>query len=457
MALDYFYDGQIRNYMLQFLRIFQSIHYSVRNDSDGNPVLKKIPAKFALKDALVGAILSNNSSNTAVSFPQITAYIDNLSVSPNRRQTPNHIDQVDIVEREYDAMNNSYLKTRGATYSAKRFMPVAYDMTMKVEIWTTNDNQKHQIMEQLLVLFNPSIDIQSNTNAVDWSSLTIVELTDTLWSSRSIPIGDTTTTVDSSVLTFNVPIWINPPAKIMKYNIIEQIVTNINHMDEALVRENSDPQTAAMYWSESDLLSRIIVTPGNHLISVDNSKITLLGAYGSLKTDGGLLHDWNALIEDYGTLRPGISQIRLKTSEFIEDFETDIVGTFELDPNEPNKISWAVDPMSLPSNTLPNVKGVIDPNKTYLGTGLPLPTLGDRYIIVGEIRPSNIWGDLTADANDIIVFDGTKWVKIFDASEEENVQFILNLQSGIQYKFVKGVWEYAVNKKYPPGYWRIFL
>ena len=97
---------------------------------------------------------------------------------------------------------------------------------MKTDIWSTNTDQKLQIMEQILVLFNPSLEIQTTNNYVDWTSLSLIELTGTTFSTRSIPQG-IDTEIDVGELTFTMPIWITPPAKVKKLGVIEKIIITI--------------------------------------------------------------------------------------------------------------------------------------------------------------------------------------------------------------------------------------
>jgi hypothetical protein len=58
----------------------------------------------------------------------------------------------------------------------KRIMPVPYNLEMEVNIFTTNSDQTFQILEQLLVLFDPMLQIQKNDAPYDWTKLTTVEL-----------------------------------------------------------------------------------------------------------------------------------------------------------------------------------------------------------------------------------------------------------------------------------------
>ena len=76
------------------------------------------------------------------------------------------------------------------------------------------------------MLFNPSLEIQTTDNYVDWSSLTSVELTGTSFSSRSIPIG-TESEIDIAQLSFTTPIYINMPAKVKKLGIITNVIMSI--------------------------------------------------------------------------------------------------------------------------------------------------------------------------------------------------------------------------------------
>ena len=68
-------------------------------------------------------------------------------------------------------------------------MPVPYTLQMSVDVWTSNTNQKLQLMEQILVLFNPALEIQSTDNYLDWTSLSYIELQNVQFSSRSVPQG----------------------------------------------------------------------------------------------------------------------------------------------------------------------------------------------------------------------------------------------------------------------------
>lgn len=471
MALDYFYDGQMRQYIVQIIRAFSGFQVTFGKNEDGTPKFRVVPVLWATQDRQVAAIINNNSENTALSAPQMSCFITQMEIASDRRQAPNHVDTRHVVEREIDTISNKYLETRGKSYTVERFMPVPYNLTIQLDIWTTNQTQKQQILEQLLVLFNPSIDLQANVNALDWTSLTSMELKTIMWTSRSIPIG-TSTELEISSLTFALPIWLNPPAKVQRQRIIEQIITNITSMDSIDIDANLDPDAAAQNWSRGDVMQRSIVTPGNHCIRVEGNTITLLGANGSPYDSEGKPYSFFYLFDEYyDRYVPGVSRLRLKTNDNLDDVESDIVGVIQIDEEEPNKIHFTVDVTTLPSNTLPAIDGIIDPlvswpvgPTTTLAPKNPMPPLivGQRYMIINDIgSPGNktvAWGEFHAQANDIIEYLGNNlWAVAFDASETKTQHTLLNKKSGKQITWLNGQWVVTLAGVYQPGMWRVAL
>jgi hypothetical protein len=299
-----------------------------------------------------------------------------------------------------DPATHRYTGEMGQTYTVERLIGVPYDITMSVDIWTGNESQKQQLMEQILILFNPSIDLQTGTNPIDWSSLGIVELQDITWDNRSFPMG-TEDDISIATLTFRMPIWLNPPAKMKRQNIINQIIVNINTAESG----DDFSDTEGVFWSETDQRNRLIITPGNHRISVVGNTATLLTASDTILGQDSEILDWTKLLSQYGRIRPGISQIRLKTTNDIEDHATDIVGTFDVDMNTSNILHITFDLDTLHSFTLQSLTGIIDPKRNHPLNGLENVIVGSRYMILEEITGGGqAWGNFTAQANDIIEF-----------------------------------------------------
>lgn len=449
--LDYWYDGQLRRYWTQFSRIFYGIQYESGIGANGTKTLRTFPVKIASKNRQIGHILRNNSENTVLSTPSITCEMTSIEMAPDRRQNPNHVSTVNVTERAIDPATNRYTAERGKSYTVERFMAIPYEITMQVDIWTSNESQKHQFMEQILTLFNPSIDLQTGVNPIDWTSLTIVEMQSIQWSNRSLPIGSESE-IEISSLQFRMPIWITPPAKVKRQNIINRIVTSIGQMNNEVQN-----QPGGYAFSSDGLYSRAIATPENLCVDIAGNEVTLLNKLGGLENDAGDILDWRATMTRIGQYRQGITQLRLKTSDDLDDHSGDIVGTFDFHPDEKNKIIWTADLDTLPTNTLQPVNAIIALQGNVPGRGLPPATAGQRYLLTEDLQASSDWGNITADMNDIIEYNGTDWIVAFDASTVTDQHVLVNLFSSKQLRWTGESWVVSVDGTYRPGFWRIFM
>lgn len=276
--MDFWFSEQLRNYRLQIIRAFSNFYVKTgAGGASGTEELIKVPCRYGDPTRIAASIVAGNSENKVLPVPFITCLISNFGMSATRRQDPQLVQPAYVNERKYDIEAQQYTNEIGNRYTIDRYMPVPYELTIQVDIWTNNLNMKEQLLEQILVLYNPSIDIQTSVNPIDWTVLTYIEMKDPIiWTSRSIPVG-TENPIDVCTLNFFVPIWISPPAKVKRQSLIHQIVTNI-------VDGHKDPD--AMEWTEYEFFSRTITTPGNCTINVkhiagNDYELQLCGEDGS--------------------------------------------------------------------------------------------------------------------------------------------------------------------------------
>jgi hypothetical protein len=283
--MQYWYTAQLRNYRLQFIRAFSNFYIQTGPDANGVVSTTKVPCRYGDPSRIASTIVAGNSENKLLSTPFISCTVSGLNMNANRRQDPTFVGKIQVNERAYDDETKEYLETIGNRYTVERYMPVPYDLKMQVDIWTSNTSIKEQLLEQILTLYNPSIDMQTSTNGLDWTFLSRIEMEDQItWSSRTIPMG-TDNPIDVMTLQFLVPIWINPPAKVQKQKIIEEIITNIVNGSK------DDPEQYD--WTEYEFLNR-------HFTTVDNRSIALSWAGNnsysiSLRSQGGDPVDHNHL------------------------------------------------------------------------------------------------------------------------------------------------------------------
>ena len=465
--MDYWYDAQIRRYLTQFMRIFSGfkVNEGVR---DGATYFNRVPVRYADMQRMVAHILKKGSENMVNSTPFIACSINSLLIARDRVHEPMLVDKLQIAERQFDSSANAYSSSGNAStrpgnlYSTDRYMPVPYNLTMQVDIWSGNTDQKLQLLEQILILFNPSIQLQQNTNPLDWTSVFEVELTDMQWSNRSIPAG-VDETIDVSTLTFTLPIWLSPPAKVKRQKIINNIVNNI-YDTSSISNLGYDEDIYDFFRTLDDEFELHTVIPNNYEVKIEGTDAQLL-------KDGSTLANWNDLLEilspqgSQGSLANtsvSISDIPLTTGSTLQlnisndvDASTNLISGFVTRNSlDPSKLVFTLDADTLPSTTLTDVTRIVDASVNYPGDGtLDAAAVGQRYLLTGEIQ-GNQWG-ITADANDIIEYSGSAWSKVFDASTITAVHYVKNLYTNKQFKWENNLWTSTYEGQYNPGFWRL--
>lgn len=464
---QFFYDEQIRRFLLQFTRIFSGfqIEYGREENNPDAAALIRVPIRYGDSSRQAQTILQENSASSLPSTPLMTFYIAALNYDRPRMQEPYFVSKVNVRQRTYDPSTESYETTQGNAFTIERLMPVPYALTLNLDLWTSNTNQKLQLMEQILTLFNPSLEIQSTDNYLDWTSLSIVELESVNWSSRTIPIG-TENPIDIATLRFNLPIWISPPAKVKKLGVVERVIASMYDAQGDLVNAVTN----------NDLLlgTRQVITPYNYATVLIGNKIQCLQQqYLVQEPDNDSLQEtvivpdsnllWPAVINMYGTLRPGISQIRLEQPD-----ETEVVGTIAVDPNDARFLLFVVDEDTVPQNTLAPIDAIINPQAS--GPRAEDSTLaGVRYLLTESTgstentASASAWiGEngrpLIAQANDIIEYTSMGyWRVVFIAAAQTSTQYVTNITTGAQYFWTGEEWIKSYQGVYPGGKWRLVL
>ena len=175
---QFFYDAQIRRFLLQFTRIISNFQIEYGNETDGvnNAALIRVPVRYGDASRNAQVIIQENSRNSMPASPLMTFYVSSLDYDRPRMQEPYHVSKIAVRQRTYDPDTESYETTQGNAFTVERLMPVPYKLGITLDIWTSNTNQKMQLLEQLLTLFNPSLEVQSTDNFIDWTSLSVVDL-----------------------------------------------------------------------------------------------------------------------------------------------------------------------------------------------------------------------------------------------------------------------------------------
>jgi hypothetical protein len=481
----HFYDGQIRKFLTQFIRVLSNFNIETGKGADGTVQLKQVPCVYGDVTRQVANILKQNSENSLVYAPKIAAYITGLEYDRERMQNPYHIEKQHLKQRDRNA-DGSYNENLGAGYTIEKVMPSPFRLQVQADIFTTNTDMKLQIMEQILYLFNPDFEIQKSDNYIDWTSLSYIELTGTTFSSRTIPVG-TETEIDVASMTFSMPIWLSPPVKVSKLGVIEKIIMSVYDDDGGITKGLID----------GSLLSRSYITPGNFNVFLTGNQLRLFGTTGINVGSGGDGYytgatatnldpfttfgppiNWQTLLNQYGKITNGISTIKLQ-----QENGNEVVGTIAPSPLDESILLFSIDSDTVPANTLTSVSKIVNPLTFDPGDS---PVNGTRYLItedIGKLRSdgadttkevasdtdnsadntwffSQRWKHRPASKNDIIQYDAVndEWDVVWDASDPDStLAYVTNSNTGIQYKFTNGAWVKSYEGIYVAGKWTLVL
>lgn len=445
--MDFFYDGQIRRYVTQFMRVFMGFKYQT-----GDGTLKSIPVMYGDMTRQVAAIIKDNSENKMPTVPKISCYITGLEMDTSRLSDASFVSKLNIRERAWENTPDGidYKNYQGGGYTVERLMPTPFKLKMKADIWTSNTDQKLQLTEQILVLFNPSLEIQTTDNYIDWTSLSVLNLSSINFSSRTIPVG-TESEIDICSLEFEMPIYISPPTKVKKLGVVRNLVMNV-------FGESGDVMSLDDLVYGGDATARLPQVEGNWrvlLLKSNNGQandydLSVVSPSEVVEATGldvpaklGDRIDWSKILDLYGGYVAGISKIY-----FLQPDGSEIGGTFTVNEVDPTFMVVTIE--DKPSNTVvvseiyPNGRTTIDaivdpykfnPKRPNKEDSDQVITSGTRYLVLDDVNNTNNLGttidrpsyynydgpdawknsngsDPVIPANTIVEWNGSAWINL---------------------------------------------
>lgn len=463
------------------MRIFIGFKYKTGGDT---PEERHVPVMYGDMNRQVANIIKENSENKIPSVPRIACYINGLELDTSRISDFSFTSKINIRERDYEEVDGErvYKNVQGGGYTVERLMPTPFKLSLKADIWTSNTEQKLQLLEQIVVLFKPSLEIQTTDNYIDWTSLTTIDLNNINFSSRTIPQG-TESEIDVCSMDFVTPIYISPPAKVKKLGIVKNVIMNIfteagDLEDLNTLIFNGDAPQAQIRVSIDGyrvLLLRNPTTGQYECSVVDKTEVVnRLKLEPPLKGENRV--DWKRILDQHGGVS-GTSRIFFQQPNGYE-----ISGIFAVNEVDPRIMVVDLDSDTLPTNTVittvhgsrGTIDAIVDPttfNPIQRWNGAANIPVGTRYLLLDTIGdPNNIDGpqgwkgadgstltSYTLLENDIVEWTGTKWEPVFIATTAESPSYITNLKTGVQYKWEDGVWLKSFEGEYAAGYWRFYL
>lgn len=219
MMGSYFYDQQIKRHLIEFMAVFAGMQVRMGDVMDPSAEMINVPITYGVTDRVVADILANNTVNTPIRLPMMAAQCLGLELAP------------DLASGIGTIRRHAYVPLGGVVpddikvvYEAK---PFPYRCNVELAILASNTEQLMQIVEQIALLFDPILQIQTSDAGMDFSRITYVEL-ESIDMDTSYPSA-TDRRVIQATMKFNFPIYMSLPAEI-KRNYVKSVFMRISAM-----------------------------------------------------------------------------------------------------------------------------------------------------------------------------------------------------------------------------------
>jgi hypothetical protein len=216
----YWYDQQFVKTLIEFMAIFEGMQVKIgKNNLNSQTNLIYVPIRRGNADRVVNNILAKGSPNSMPRLPVFAAEIVQIEKAPNRQKGREHINRetyLPVGGQFPDDITNVYKKT-----------PTPYIVHFDLSLLTSNDEQKFQIMEQILTVFDPDIQIQTSDNVFEWNKITSLILDD-IQMDQEYPLNNAQKII-STTFQFSTVIYLQVPIS-YKHNFIESIKLKLSNL-----------------------------------------------------------------------------------------------------------------------------------------------------------------------------------------------------------------------------------
>ena len=222
MALPFYYNKQVKTYISHFMAIFAGMMVETGKREDGDTKIITVPIKYGDADRVAAYIKAGATQNKMLELPIMSVIYNEFQLDESLRKGVN-------VERR------TTYTPRGGLFPediqvAHQLMPVPYRLGVELSVYTSNTNQQLQLLEQMLVLFDPTLTLQQNDKYLDWTRLTTIRL-DGINIENNTPSG-TDRNMRIVKLQFSMPIYISAPANI-KDDFVKEILIRIGMVENS--------------------------------------------------------------------------------------------------------------------------------------------------------------------------------------------------------------------------------
>jgi hypothetical protein len=234
----FFYDHQIKRYLVQLMSCFAGYQVMTGKQRDGKRRFINVPIMFGDMSRLAAWALGGKNENAARTLPAMALDISRLKQDEKLRRAPGHTELYYYHEKTAPGSEAAF-----RTMIAERRMPVPYDLGVRLSIWASNNEQLHQLIEQIATVFNPELDILLSNSPVDWTFKSVLKFDGTINIGRaSADVGAGTGEDQNYVasMDFTTTVHMSPPTKVYDAQHIESVHAVIKTLNSEIDWETMD-------------------------------------------------------------------------------------------------------------------------------------------------------------------------------------------------------------------------
>lgn len=204
---------QVKKYLGQVMRAFAGFQVQAGPESGGTIPTKAVPVVYGSMSRVVADVLNNRDFMANRSLPIMAVNMTGMDIDTENQKNRYHSDD--------RAIRNP---TTGETEVFSRMTGPALVMNIELSIYASSSSELFDLVEQILLVFNPKIAIQKSSDVYDSNYITDIVL-NTINPEISYPMGTDNRTV-LMTLGFSVPIRLSYPSG-ADGEIIERIQANV--------------------------------------------------------------------------------------------------------------------------------------------------------------------------------------------------------------------------------------
>jgi hypothetical protein len=232
---SFYYDEQLKRYAVQFMAIFANMRVQVGASATQPARLIKVPIVYGSRDRVVASIKGEHTQNKPLRVPTMSAYIRSLEMAPELRKG--------VAQKRRNVVQPLGGVFPDDVRTVEQYMPVPYKARFELSVYASNTDQHFQIMEQILMIFDPILQIQTSDDPLDWTQITTVELQSVNWEENFPSLADQR--MIQSTLNFDTTVYLSAPAN-LKHNFIAEIKIRLGVVNDAVNLRDSNAVVEAL-------------------------------------------------------------------------------------------------------------------------------------------------------------------------------------------------------------------